>query len=423
MKTKTYLLCLLLLFFSSCSRLDQPKPHLIKVSLTDQNGFSQTISTKERLKELERVNFLHAQSYKKVLRIYERNSEGALPAVLTTYYPNGQINQYLEIVNNRAFGSYKEWYSSGKLHIKATLTGGVADTTPSAQNTWIFEGLCEVFSENEKIIAKIPYEKGVLSGKALQFYPSGALQEEVFYEGGKIQGQKKTYYENGSLHKDSNYKEGLLHGKSTEFFSSGSIFSVEIYDENKLVDSTYYDESGAPLEAIKQGFGKKVFLSKKGEREYISYYEGVPSGLVEVYTKEGYLKRSYHIKNGKKHGEDIEYYCGPSFQVSRPKLKVFWVDGQIHGTIQTWYPSGQIESQKEISQNQKQGLSICWYGDGSLMLVEEYDKGLLLKGAYYDKVQSNPTSEVKDGKGVVSLYDSEGKFLTKTFYEGGLPVS
>ena len=35
---------------------------------------------------------------------------------------------------------------------------------------------------------------------------------------------------------------------------------------------------------------------------------GILEGEVKVFNQQGRLKRLYHVKNGIKHGEEIEYY-------------------------------------------------------------------------------------------------------------------
>ncbi|MDB6080760.1 MAG: hypothetical protein JWO53_32, partial [Chlamydiia bacterium] len=41
---------------------------LISVNVIDRNGLSETIGSKDRLKQYENINFLTSQSYQKVLR-------------------------------------------------------------------------------------------------------------------------------------------------------------------------------------------------------------------------------------------------------------------------------------------------------------------------------------------------------------------
>ena len=68
---------------------------------------SETINSKDRLNAFEKTNFLSAQPYQKVMRVYGKQENGDIKACITSYHPNGQVKQYLESVNNRAFGAYQ----------------------------------------------------------------------------------------------------------------------------------------------------------------------------------------------------------------------------------------------------------------------------------------------------------------------------
>ena len=95
---------------------------------------------------------------------------------------------------------------------------------------------------------------------------------------------------------------------------------------------------------------------------------------------------------------------------------------KLDGAYKTWYENGVMESQREINANKKHGLSFAWFKDGSLMLSEEYENDLLLKGSYFKKGDKNPVSKVESGKGYATLYDKDGLFLKKISYDKGKPI-
>ena len=108
-------------------------------------------------------------------------------------------------------------------------------------------------------------------------------------------------------------------------------------------------------------------------------------------------------------------------QPLRLKLSINWVQGKILGAVKTWYPNGQLESQKNYSDNMKNGIATAWYNDGSIMFMEEYEKDKLVKGEYFRRGDSFPITEIKQGIGTASLFDSEGRFLRKISYHNGKP--
>src|SRR5690606_28139013 len=105
----------------------EAKPTLISINIIDENGLTETISNAERLKRFENTDFLASQPYQKVSRVYSRNAEGDICAYITSYHSNGGAKQYLEVVNGRAFGVYREWHFNGILKIDAIVIGGSGD--------------------------------------------------------------------------------------------------------------------------------------------------------------------------------------------------------------------------------------------------------------------------------------------------------
>jgi len=145
---------------------------------------------------------------------------------------------------------------------------------------------------------------------------------------------------------------------------------------------------------------------------------------VGEFDESGDLHSTYHIKNGKKIGEEIIYFSSMEQlgDKQKPKLSISWDDGLVHGTVKTWYPNGQLQSQRDFCRNKKMGPSLSWYKDGSLMLLEEYEEDRLVKGQYYKRNALDTISNVINGSGIATLYDENGIFLRKISYIKGEPV-
>jgi len=206
-------ICLFLMGFSllaSCGLSpDQIDPGKItSINIIDRNGLSEIISSKERLNSFEQTNFLSPQPYQKVLRVYGREKNGDVRSCITSYHPNGQPKQYLEAVNNRALGQYKEWYPSGQLKIEAMIIGGNADLNTHAEQSWLFDGYNCAWNEEGGIIAKIPYKKGELEGEAIYYHENGSIWKVTPYKKGLPDGVKKVYLNDGSLFQTIEYHHG-----------------------------------------------------------------------------------------------------------------------------------------------------------------------------------------------------------------------
>lgn len=403
------------------------KEPLLNINIIDQNEISETISLKERLKSYESVNFLAPQPYKKVLRIFAKDKNGDGHSIITSYHPNGQIKQYLEAKNSRACGTYYEWFSNGKIKIASKVIQGIADIDEKAIATWSFEGTSEAFDEEGHLIAKMHYDKGKLDGAASYFHANGQLAKSENYVKGELDGFVKSYFPAGELAESKFYKLGVLDGESIGYFSPNVLSFKETYQEGLLETGCYYDQNGALLTSVVKGEGRRLEIDENGLWEYQEFKDGVQEGEVSIYDSNQFLTCRYFVKNGEKHGQEIRYYPPKPFikkEDFKPtcKLSIDWYDGKIHGTVKTWYENGVQESQREMAHNQKQGHLTSWYLDGSLMLMEEYEKDKLVRGSYFKKGESSPSSSVEKGKGIASLFDGEGHFNTKVRYRDGIPL-
>lgn len=413
-KSLLFLLCFFCLFAPS---LEAAKRKLSSVSWVDRNGFAETISDKQRLSQLERVSFLTPQAYQKVTRTFERDAKGDLLAIETTYYDNGQIKQYLEIKNGRAFGRYGEWYESGKPKIECLVIGGQGALTESAQASWLFEGISKAYNQEGCLLGEFFYQNGKLEGEQKHFYPTGEQKVFATYAQGMKEGPLLHYYSTGEVYKMESYHQDLLSGEVQTFYPRGRLQGKEHYSNNRLVTGEYFTKEGDLYCSVEEECGQRMALEEEGSYTVQDIAEGVPHGKVCCYTKEGKLFSSYHIWQEKKHGEEVLYYAS-----NKPKLSIQWYEDQVHGTVKTWYPSGVLESQKEVLNNQKTGHASAWYKTGEVMLIEEYQQDKLLRGRYFKKGEAQPCSEVINGKGEATLFDKEGLFSQKIPYEGGMPV-
>ncbi len=406
-------------FFTACtSNVKAPTSGLIQVSLLDQNGFSELISSKEKLADFSNVDFIEEpQPYKKVSRIF-KDKEGKSAGILTSYYPSGQVRQYLEVKQGRAFGLYREWHMSGHLKVEVHVVGGMADLDALSEKTWIFDGTSKAFNSQGKVLAEITYAKGVLHGPQTYYHSEGGIKCQRRFEKGLKSGKEITFYTKGSVHQESVYIEGKLEGVSKHFWQNGQQAGYEVWDAGLLKEGRYTDEAGHFLNEIENGNGDRVFVTQTGLITRSVYKEGAASGRVEELDKEWQCLHFYHVKDGLKHGKEV-FLFNPG---SSPKLEITWLKGLIHGEQKTWYPNGQIESIREHSKNAKNGHTSAWYADGSLMLTEEYQKDKLIAGRYYTKGAAKIVSEVKNGSGIATLFDSEGNFESSVRYESSEPI-
>lgn len=415
---------LLLLCLCSCMRGKDPKEEtLVSIQVVDRNGFSETISTKDRLARYKNINFLESQPYQKVLCVYGKTPEGKSPSKITSYHSNGHVWQFLEVLDGRAHGHFVEWHSNGQKKLDLQVIEGPADLSEVAQNSWVFEGKNSVWDEDGHLLAEIYYEHGMLHGTSLYYFPNGQIKRKLSYFRGLLQEEELCYDETGSLLEVIPYADGLRHGTAKGFWNPESIMYEEIYEKDLLQKGSYFSKEGTLISSIEGGYGKRALFENGILSSLIEYRKAIPEGKVELLNEQGLIKAIYEQKEGKKHGEEWLYYPqkNPSDPL-RPKICLTWQEDQLQGPVKTWYPEGGQESQKEIYQNKKNGIAFAWYKNGDIMLMEEYEHELLISGTYYKKGDKQPVSKIEKGKGTATLYDPDGYFLRKISYDKGDPL-
>lgn len=388
------------------------------INILDRNGLSETIHSKDRLTTFENTDFLGPQPYQKVMRVFGREKNGDVKACITSYHPNGQVKQCLESINNRAFGKYQEWYPNGQIKIEARVIGGIADLNTHAEQSWLFEGINRAWDEEGHLAAQIAYEKGELEGESLYYHPNGTIWKHSLYKKNALNGLQSIYNENGILLQTTEYAAGLRDGKSIRYWALSKTAHEERYEKGLLLEAQYFSQEGNLASEIKNGNGYKAIFGKRDLLELQEFQQGRQEGLVKFFDEDGSIIRTWTICSGEKHGEEINYFPASTL----PQLQLTWNAGILQGPMKTWYENGNLESQREISDNKKNGLLTAWYRNGALMLVEEYDDDKLIKGEYFRLGEKIPTSKIDKGSGIATLFNSDGNFSRKVYYQDGKPI-
>jgi antitoxin component YwqK of YwqJK toxin-antitoxin module len=385
---------------------------------------TETISQPDRLNGYNQSDFLSSQPYKKVLRVFKQ--EGKLAGKITTYHPNGLPWQYLEALDMRAFGPYNEWHANGQLKIEATVIGGTADVGSGSQKNWLFDGRAQIWDEMGRLQAQIFYSKGSLEGPSFHFYPTGQVQRQMIYSQNELEGVVTDYYIDGEVETTTAYKRGVKNGFSYGYWNGKQPRFVENYQTGLLLDGQYYAQDGRLSAEVRAGSGYQALFNGAFLEKMIEHRRGKAEGLVKVYFSNGDLKTIYQVKNGQKQGEEIEYYAREEREDQGsqplPKISIPWDRNMISGIVKTWYSSGKLQSQRELSRNKKAGTSLGWYQDGGLMYMEEYEDDRLTRGQYHKKNHKDPISTIVNGNGFATLYDEAGVLLRKVHYIKGKAV-
>jgi len=393
-----------------------PKEALLKVNYVDQNGISETVVNPDRIRQFANTPLCAPQAYKKLLRIYKKDAQGNSKSILTSYYDNGNLHQYLECVNTRALGWYSEWHENGQKKLQTYVLAGIADLNEASIVTWSFEGEAYAWNEKGQKTAVCHYEHGKLSGEYCTYTPEGQLVSKSIWKNGKQHGHFYTYYPSGDVHECFFYDTGKREGRAEGFFNDKQYSFEEWYEEDCLRTGKYYLPNGRMISQVQNGQGVRSLFEEEKLVSQHEVHEGKPEGKFSFFDSSGKLEKIYFMKEGKKEGPETWYYT----DTGQKKREFSWVMNEIHGLVQTWYPNGKMESKKEMSHNQKQGVATCWYTDGHLMMVEEYQADKLLRGKYIRRGSSEPVSVIEKGSGTATLFDSNGNFLEAVSYRDSI---
>ena len=394
-----------------------PKEPLVKINYIDQNGISETIVHPERLKQASQTSLLAPQPYKKLLRIYKKDQKGNAQSIITSYYDNGQIHQYLECVNSRASGMYCEWHENGQKKLEACVMAGVGDLSEQAIESFAFQGEALAWTEKGDLSARCQYEGGKLSGTSYTYYANKTVASKTSWKDG-LQCQIATRYDRKSnLIESTSYENGKREGLSEGYHLPNKKAFEERYEGDLLQSGTYFLPTGEIVSQVNNGWGIRSIFSNGILTTQHEVENGKPEGKVSLFDAQGRLERTYYIRTGKKQGMEIWYL--PSNGQKRQAIQ--WSEDEIQGLVQTWYSNGIMESSKEYCHNQKQGLTTCWYRDGSIMLVEEYVGDKLKRGTYHRKGSSEPVSRIENGSGTATLFDAEGNLIEAVVYRDCFP--
>lgn len=418
--TKSLFFLILYLLFTSCShrKINNDTLELVHIQIVDRNGFNETISSKERLKKFENINFCDPQPYKKVVQFFKQGSNAVGTSKIFSYHENGYLYQSLDVLGGRAHGEYKEWHPNGSLKLHMRVIEGAGDLSIESINTWVFDGEAHVYNENGGLEAHFFYDKGLLSGKATFYHPSGSLKRVTYYEKNFEEGESVEYGLDGAIIGASNYLHGNLHGEKN-FYGTKSLpkFS-EFYDKGVLISGLYYNLSNEIVSQVNDKSGVISFFSEKGLESQVEVTNGEKEGFVKIFDKEGVLINSYHQASGLKHGEEVLYFN--QNQTNQAKLLLNWYMGKLQGRVKTWYNEGALESEREFYDSKKNGPASAFYKSGQLMLLEEYQNDYLQSGLYWKKGDKKEVSRVENGEGIATLYDGDGVFLKRVIYKKGV---
>jgi tetratricopeptide (TPR) repeat protein len=237
------------------------------------------------------------------------------------------------------------------------------------------------------------YKDSVYTGRYIDYYNSGRIQDEGGLVDGILHGEVTIYRKNGNRKTVSHYKEGKLDGAWNEYYPNGVLSTSRNYKEGKGVrgENQYF-------------INGRLMLEWRGKRHTL--YDS----LVYYYSN-GSIKHIQLIINGvrapNKKAEDVDYYNPRFFQA----LNL----GQLKEANKYFYKTWLIDSTSNDTH----------YKEGLLLLKEfrfdeaitAFDKALAKEPLMKEALAYRAVARLKKNK------YRHGNVFSKEFKEGLLAPS
>jgi antitoxin component YwqK of YwqJK toxin-antitoxin module len=283
------------------------------------------------------------------------------------------------------------------------------------------EGTIRTYSKTGSLISLVPYRNGVADGVAQEYYESGELQRELPYKNGVIEGLEKLYDKAGWVFKANLWTDSFNSGtwtKNTDL--DGKPFNTcDFKDEYTNTEGivirndqplTYKDRvafiNGQPANglACRRNYEKY----ERDETVLIPFKDGLPDGIVKVYSAYGVLLSKQEYKAG---------VAG--------KLKtydyVLDIDTDIeNGITRHYYPNGSLWRELPYKKEKPHGIMKRYGQHGRLIASVEWANGKYAS-AWTSDTDTDPYNIPKnsDYTSLCNYHDYEiDSWLTIASFEG-----
>ncbi len=149
-----------------------------------------------------------------------------------------------------------------------------------------------------------------------------------------------------------------------------AVADCECRDENGLLHGTahHWNEAGGEIERATYEHGRIL--------SYVTWY---PDQAVKKTV-------SYDYGSGRQVAEVKQYYDDPTPDGGLPPLACEWkeIEGILEGKMRCFYQNGNLNSETNYVNGQKEGYSIVYREDGTKDHVTEYSNGKIVERTWYE---------------------------------------
>lgn len=141
--------------------------------------------------------------------------------------------------NGLLHGRVKTWYDNGHLELQMDYYIGQQD------------GLTKSWFENGQLQVKQNYKKGKTDGLLISYYENGQIEAIINRKNFQIEGILLNYYKNGQLKCEDNFLKNRRNGNSKHWYENGKLAYDIIYEQDSIISSNCWDDTGTKIECLK----------------------------------------------------------------------------------------------------------------------------------------------------------------------------
>ncbi len=329
-------------------------------------------------------------------------------------------------------------------------------------------GALTTYYPNGNVQEVTEYDNDVPVGYSVYYYPNNKIKSQGYFKEGERHGNWEWYHVDGTLESRTYFNKGTIINAAETYDASGTLENINTYDNGELKTEKYFTPDGT----LKQSFnyplpaGKtehKVLNNKGTVISLFTYLNGMLHGPTERYGKDNKVVLKGAYLDGQSHGLWQGFF--PNGNV---EFETTYKMGKTHGARRGYYENGQLEYQYEDKNGLSQGAYKSYWENGSinsenfyvdgkldgarrqydeqgnLQIIRYYDYGTFIgyayedeKGeiipmipieretgnvvAYYKNGQVSRKFEINKGDfvGTYEIFHPNGKLMSKTPYKNG----
>ncbi len=155
---------------------------------------------------------------------------------------------------------------------------------------------------------------GKRHGQCRLYYPSGAVEAEMYYQMDKLHGPSSFYGENGELLSQTFFCEGKREGKVYFYYLSGKVSSVQRFKEGRWHGiQEYFYEDGSKKSLLVYSHGKLdgevlLFWENGQMKRKTQYAGGLREGSDALWNERGVLIDDCQYRGGLPYGVHRHYF-------------------------------------------------------------------------------------------------------------------